>query len=355
MGENKRLVYLDMVRVFACFCILTIHFNASVCGYDTTMNFTYQNELIPNFYRGMYLGEIGNSLFFIISGAALEVSNHFSELTILGYRHFVWKRLKALLPMYWIAYTAAICFHMIVYKNIPMGTVWNFIPTIFGMDGYAMVRGWFSPQFYMLGEWFLGCMLLCYLLWPVLAYLWGRSSKLITLIAAGAYILQINQPGSDKFVIIRLCQMLAGACFVKFCTKKHRWQWAVLSALTAIICLCWKSSFHIFTVTFAFCWALFVIIAVVTLECPAKFSPFGSLLAKASALTYPLFLVHHRIIFYLCMRYELSWFPYRYTIVLYIGYLALSLFAAKGLVRLQKSVEEATDSFRRALKESNES
>ena len=69
---GKRRTDLDVIRLFACLTILLIHFNASVCGYDIAGDFIYPNQLVPIFYfRCVYLGEIGNNLFFMLSGASL--------------------------------------------------------------------------------------------------------------------------------------------------------------------------------------------------------------------------------------------------------------------------------------------
>ena len=57
--KKERLIYLDIIRIFAFICIIIIHYNASVCGYDIYGKFTYNNELIPNNYFGVYLGNIG--------------------------------------------------------------------------------------------------------------------------------------------------------------------------------------------------------------------------------------------------------------------------------------------------------
>lgn len=58
----KRILYLDIIRIFACLCVLTIHFNASMSGYDYSGKFMLPNEIITNFPFGVYLGNIGIGL-----------------------------------------------------------------------------------------------------------------------------------------------------------------------------------------------------------------------------------------------------------------------------------------------------
>ena len=109
---RKRLAYLDVIRIVACLCILIIHFDASICGFDTTGKFTYiQNTLIPNTYWGVYLGDIGTGLFFLLSGACLEYTgNVFHRLNLSELIHFYYRRAKNIYPFYWIAWIGALVF-----------------------------------------------------------------------------------------------------------------------------------------------------------------------------------------------------------------------------------------------------
>lgn len=73
---KTRVFGFDMIRVFACILVITVHFNAALCSYNNG-HFLYSNEIIPNFYVGgkVYLGTLGVVLFFILSGASLFLSN----------------------------------------------------------------------------------------------------------------------------------------------------------------------------------------------------------------------------------------------------------------------------------------
>ena len=58
-----------MVRAVALICILVVHFNATVTGY-----FTLPHKIFTsNLPLGIYLGDFGSSLFFIVSGASLAL------------------------------------------------------------------------------------------------------------------------------------------------------------------------------------------------------------------------------------------------------------------------------------------
>lgn len=100
---GKRRIDYDLIRILACASVLIFHFNASVCGFDTVGQLVYPNELIPSVYFGcVSLGDIGNNLFFMLSGAALMGSRKIAsgkELT-----HFYLNRAEKLMPPFYIAW-----------------------------------------------------------------------------------------------------------------------------------------------------------------------------------------------------------------------------------------------------------
>lgn len=73
MNKTRSHVFAyDVIRVVACLCVLTIHFNAAFSAWSGGI-FVYQNSVFPNyiFNQSVYLGDFGVSLFFLLSGAAM--------------------------------------------------------------------------------------------------------------------------------------------------------------------------------------------------------------------------------------------------------------------------------------------
>ena len=66
-ARKPRLFYLDLIRTVALVSILIIHFNATVTGYFTLPSHLFGSTL-P---FGIYLGDFGSSLFFIVSDACI--------------------------------------------------------------------------------------------------------------------------------------------------------------------------------------------------------------------------------------------------------------------------------------------
>ena len=71
-------------------CILTVHFNATVTGYFTLPHKLFTSTL-P---LGIYLGDFGSTLFFIVSGASLALTAPENQSPAQFYK----KRARAVLP-----------------------------------------------------------------------------------------------------------------------------------------------------------------------------------------------------------------------------------------------------------------
>ena len=210
---RNRLAYLDIIIIVACLCILIIHFDASICGYDTTGNFTYMhNTLIPNAYWGVYLGDIGTGLFFLLSGACLEYTgNVFSSLSIDRLKSFYYKRCKSLYVLD--------CMDRCTYidrNSFFWGGVIKWLPlSIIGIDGYLGTLGLSGAfMYYRVGEWFLGCIICLYLIYPFLAYFFGKHLYLTVLATLVIYVVGIGRLYPAWF-IFQIPYFLMGIFFMR--------------------------------------------------------------------------------------------------------------------------------------------
>lgn len=142
----------------------------------------------------MNFAMVACGLFILISGATISINKR-NE----GIIEFYKKRLLRVLIPFYIAYI--IYFIIKVFTNHTIfifGGVpkWRFIFTIFGMDEYLSANGirTFSLG---VGEWFLGCIILCYLVYPLL-YKVHKKNRLVTFILMTIYYVLINL-NYDKF------------------------------------------------------------------------------------------------------------------------------------------------------------
>ena len=198
--KKQRLFYLDLIRAVALVCILVIHFNAAVTGYFTLPSKLFGSVLPFN----IYLGDFGSSLFFMVSGAALQYTSPGQGREPLNLARFYQKRAKAVYPMFWLAWCI---FFPIRFVTKPgyyaAAKTPSLLLTVLGLDNFAQAAGLVTMDFACVGEWFLGSILFLYLLFPLLR--WGlRKQPLLTWAVVLAASLPVHYmvgcpPGSNPY------------------------------------------------------------------------------------------------------------------------------------------------------------
>ena len=155
------MFYLDLVRAAALICILIVHFNATVTGYFTLPHKLFTSTL-P---LGIYLGDFGSSLFFIVSGASLALTVPAEQNPAQFYK----RRARAVYPLFWLAWFVVFSYRFVAHPGSFGGarTV-TLVLTLLGLDNFAVAAGWVGTDFACVGEWFLGSILFLYLLFPLL-------------------------------------------------------------------------------------------------------------------------------------------------------------------------------------------
>lgn len=104
------------------------------------------------------MGPIGVGLYLQISGAALTYNYNGNVI------QFYKKRVKALMVPFYIAYVMVLFFNFIVGVKPADIPIWKYIYTLLGMDGFLSYR---TSTFYLIGEWFLGLIVICYIFFPL--------------------------------------------------------------------------------------------------------------------------------------------------------------------------------------------
>lgn len=258
--------------MLACASVLVFHYNASVCGFDTAGQLIYPNELIPSVYFGCVpLGDIGNNLFFMLSGAVLMQNYRVGNWKDLN--HFWLKRIVKLMPPFYIAWVWATCAQLLVNKTLSGAPVKNLFLTLIGMDGYGGARGWFPNNFYQIGEWYLGCALICYLLWPLVSCLWDNlpTPVFLSMVVLIYGVTVFSTDGNLITVSVRLTQMIAGGCFTRYIKQIKSIPLIGVNVIITIIAVLAQKYIHAVTVGFAVCWMIFIIISLLV-ECFPSFS-----------------------------------------------------------------------------------
>ena len=227
--KKERLAYLDIIRTIAVISVLVCHYTRAL----ESNGIGYLNKILPDFPFSLYLGSYGVSLFFIISGASLMYvySEKCEVLT------FFKKRFWAIYPMFWLAYIIAFLYNFWVNKGMfyayPKS---RFLLTFFGMDRYL---GWYGENYYLLGEWFLGCLIFLYLLFPLLRKGVKDYPKITIVIALAVYVigsvvLRDTKMPIECWFILRVPEMLFGMYFIHYIKKVNVQAFAVSGVVLII-------------------------------------------------------------------------------------------------------------------------
>lgn len=287
--SKKRLFYLDFVRAIAAISIVITHFNARYLYLNPPMP---EKAVITTTVSNIYIGGWGVSLFFIISGAAL--------MYVYGencdVKKFYKKRFISIYPMFWMAYVVAFLYLFYTNKTIPgEGTPKiNMIFSVLGFDGLLAEN---FAMFYVLGEWFLGAIILLYLIFPILRELVLKKPVITVIGVLTIYFLIVffydGNFNSAKIIFTRLPEIMFGMYFVKW-GRKVNWKFAVLSVMILILNSIIKPEWSVNLQTTYVGIASFIVL--VYLSYYLENVVVKKICNTISKYSYSIFLVHHVII-----------------------------------------------------------
>ena len=283
-----RVLYLDFIRAVAICMVIISHFNHHAKEF-----IVFDSAIFWNNSSGIdqdFLGHIGVSLFIILSGASLMLS------TKEGFdaKTFYKKRFLSIYPLFWVAYATTYLTLLLIHKTLPVDAPpLTFLLTILGFDGFFL---YVSPNFYLLGEWFLGLIIIMYIIFPILRHLFLKYPLFavllclcVTLLVGDNYHLEME---IIRFPLLRLMEFLFGMSFIYFFNPSHR-------ALNLLICGMSVLLYYLlfsFNVTYLYSLVLQGLCLFTCFACVAELFNMG-LFAKAirfiSAYSYGAFLIHH--------------------------------------------------------------
>jgi len=284
---KDRLHYLDFIRVVANLAIILFHYSV------WTERLVAADFLLVRDYT--WLGEIGVSLFLILSGASLSQSTKGDFDTPAFYR----KRIRAIFPMFYLVYACFMGLALVLhqYQFSAERSPFAFALTLIGLDGLLSTV---IPTYYLVGEWFLGCIIVLYLLYPAIRYCFTRNDILTLALCCAAVLLLQNFYTStfplQRLPLFRIAEFVFGMFFLTRFTS-NRPADHLLIGLAAIV-LVFASTLDlqsIGTVTMnMYGMVVFVCIAYAARYVPWK--PLEPAITFLSRYAYPAFLVHHIIL-----------------------------------------------------------
>lgn len=224
---RTRLPGLDLIRVTAMLPVVCYHF---------CIESARAGRAVPVWLIGRPMAdlvELALVLFFLLSGASLcwRWQGRF------GWRPYLAGRAAGVYPMYWLGWGTLFLYGEVLHGNNADIPRWRVIFSLLGVDG------WLSPltrTFYKIGEWFLGVILVLYLVFPAL--LWClQTARRRRVLAAAMAVLALVWPAvcpapleSGHTVLGRLPAFALGVLSGTELPRTHRrWGWC-LAALAGL-------------------------------------------------------------------------------------------------------------------------
>lgn len=176
----KRLNYLNVIRLISFAAIIYYHLVIELAARDMIGPGT--ETLYCN--SNMHIATSAVALFFMISGASLMLSSRKEKEFRIG--QFYKKRVLRILIPYYVA--SFLTFMVLYHGQIPLTIQkWKLIFNLMAMDGYATVLG-MNVMYLIVGEWFMGCLVILYVLFPLLRALVVRFPAATFIAATAGYI-----------------------------------------------------------------------------------------------------------------------------------------------------------------------
>lgn len=327
MEKKEKLFYLDFVRVISMLIIVTYHFFVHFA----------ENSIVGTNIINDKWGKIGVALFFMISGSAL-MYNYKEKLTIKEYAK---KRFIGIYPMFWIAYSLGYIYLFYSTKSSNMWGLpfWKIIISILGMDGYL---GSYTQTMYILGEWFLGCIVIIYILFPILRILINKYPKITIIVATIIYLLTFFLYNDNfkmplgRTIIVSCYAFLLGMYAIKI-KKIKLWQMAIALIIGSVgyFISSENTNLQIFICkTTAYCW--FIVFSYIGQK--TDINVIKNIFSIISKYSYAIFLVHHYLIIKIETLFQNQTYGIVGTVLLYLTCWIIIIIFAKIIYKVNKSI-----------------
>lgn len=337
VARNNRIIELDYIRVLATFIVFLYHFDA-VCsseGWPSLFNVLNSN---------VNWGNVAVSIFFLLSGICLMAENADRSFSLTSYYR---KRILRIYPMFYLVWGFCYVRTALAKQSfIYLGNGSAFILTIIGLDGYFYYK---VPTYYFIGEWFLGALVILYIMFPVLRLLVAHKLPM-SIFTIFIILMVINAFNSPAFIILPnrniatcLLSFWAGMILYKY-LKAIKAASKILSpfsiALTVIIIYFGRTIGAYASELEAF----FLLIALFsTISLIHRSQTLDERVLLLSDFSYPVFLVHHITINEITTRYvtwsapDISFSTEFLILIVIVFYTLLFALGLKGIILVLRS------------------
>lgn len=347
LGQKKRIIGLDILRVIGVFFIFFYHFFVE---YIVTAGGTDGAMYDCNYFFNI-LARPASLFLFVISGYALMY--HREDELPLG--KYYLRRFKGLYIPFYVAYTLMFVAHFLVHNQtigheLPLR---RFVYTLLGMDGVAQIT---APNFYLIGEWFMTCIAACYVLFPLLAWLLKRFryGTLALLMLWYGYLLYVHNPFAitplmnPAFIIVYfyLGMFLEQRLGERQVDARLRCVCAVISVLIFVyFCmigfvpsLCWLKMPSEQTEIIYFAISMTMLIALRDVEISSERCVYR-VITYISGISWYVILLHHRIMILFYQQLPVGQYNHRDIVTLLLSCILVTWAAAIAVREIVKRIQ----------------
>jgi len=205
--SKKRLEGISFARACCCLGIVIFHYFCHSRG-----NFKLLFKTANSSFGFIFV-----TAFFNISGACLYYNYPIVKSKII----FYFKRWKSIFLPYYFCYLyfyieLTIRFHGLLFKK----NLSKIYFTILGLDGYLLYK---IKTCYLIGEWFLGAIIIIYFIYPFIAFIYSKnyyiSFLMICILNISMYYKQFFIIGRNRNIITCITSFYFGMTTIKF--KKY--------------------------------------------------------------------------------------------------------------------------------------
>lgn len=339
--KKERILGFDFIRAVSALLIIFYHI-------------VRQFEIIPDWdhFPVSSMGPNGDwghysvvALFFMLSAASLLYN--YPTLKRGDLLRFYKKRWLSVFPAFYLVW---ICCYVIT--SIKSGSpFWGGHPatlllTVIGEDGYFQYLG-LADDYYLIGEWFLGVIIILYLLYPLLLALYQRFFLVSTIVITALFFILHN----DSFITY-LFPFWCGFCYLRYREKIRK------RRVTFFLFLAGALIFFFVPFSIPFKIPAMTLVGILLFPCLdmiadplMKVTPIRKFTLFTSGLSYELFLVHHQVIYNISTYLSSSMgarLTVPYQIFFAVGVFAISFFLAKAVSLLIKDLFQTFSSSRSA-------
>ncbi len=289
----KRITGINFLRFIAAIGIIVFHFGCH--------NPIAESLILVSPLANISRGDLWVTIFLLISGICL--ARKYGNLESFDLKTFYINRWKSIFPIFFLIYICAFAYTAIrvgLFWWNPAADKWSLVLTFLGIDGYLLCL-FHIPCYSLVGDWFLGAIILLYAIFPLLLIL-AKKIPIISLIVFSLLAWWLPYVDSAFCVPQHIC-FVTLSFFIGMCLERIEHildnKTVVIGAWILLLCILfipmpWMTALLYPAIIYR---VVIFFIALKSLGAWIEhFNVFSKVIAKLAALSYPMFLLQHIVI-----------------------------------------------------------